>query len=447
MGSYYGFFGLIYSFIRKRYSGILTLFAAPFIWVSIEYIRSNMSFLSFPWALLGHSQYRYPSIIQLASFTGAYGVSFLIVMANVVLALVIREFLYQLKLYKAPYLRNFSTREMIAIALFPSILIALALLYGKITIDKPIIGKEIKVALVQGNIDQAKKWDRRYASFIMQTYADLTREAAKDGPELIIWPETATPGSISRHPRLNAQVKLIAREASACLLLGSSQHRKFGERRATQLKYVNSAHLICPASGMAQNQRYDKIRLVPFGEYMPLKGIFPWSFFNVPNIDYYVPGKELTIFEILPFKFSTTICWENIFPDLVRRFVKGGAQFIVNITNEAWFGKTAAPYQFVSMSVFRAVENRIFVIRCANSGISCFIDPYGRVIDRIKDKKGQDIFIQGVMSGLIIPLESKTFYTRYGDWLAWLSILCSVVFFIVAFLKNNQDSHSMHNSN
>ena len=116
---------------------------------------------------------------------------------------------------------------------------------------------------------------------------------------------------------------------------------------------------------------------------------------------------------------------------------------MVNITNEAWFGRTAAPYQFLSMTVFRAVENRLYVVRCANTGVSCLIDPYGRILDRVKDKSGQDIFVRGVMTGSVIPLESKTFYTRYGDCFAWLSLGCSVVFLVVAFLRKNQNPLSM----
>jgi apolipoprotein N-acyltransferase len=137
-----------------------------------------------------------------------------------------------------------------------------------------------------------------------------------------------------------------------------------------------------------------------------------------------------------------TICWENLFSDLVRQFVKRGAQFIVNITNEAWFGETAAPYQFLSMSVFRAVENRVYVVRCANTGISCFIDPCGRVVDRVKDENGRDIFVRGIVTGSVIPLESNTIYTRYGDWLVWLSIAFFIfILLLLSFLRKYQSSN------
>jgi apolipoprotein N-acyltransferase len=310
----------------------------------------------------------------------------------------------------------------------------LAFTYGYMAISKSAAQKSIKVSVVQGNIEQVKKWDSKYAEFIMQTYADLTQEASKYKPELIIWPESATPKAISKNRMLYDEVRRITSASGTYLLLGSAHHQKLRGKDRVEVKYRNSAFLIHP-NREVKNQRYDKIKLLPFGEYLPMREIIPWSYVNIPDIGSYVSGEEITIFEGPTFHFGVTICWENVFPDLVRQFVKRGAQFIVNITNEAWFGRTAAPYQFVSISVFRAVENRVFVVRSANTGVSCFIDPYGRIVDRVKDSNGQDIFVRGVLTGSVIPAENKTIYTRYGDWFAWLSILGSVVFLIVAFLK------------
>jgi len=442
-GSYFGFFGLMFAFISRRWGIAPAFLAAPFLWVSLEYVRANFFFLALPWALLAHSQYQYPWIIQFASITGAYGISFLVVMVNSAFTLAILALLSRVRWYRLPASQVLSRREMIA-TVFPAVVLAtLALLYGQITLSRPLVGKKVRISVVQGNIEQAKKWDRKYAKFIMQTYADLTREVAEDQPDLIIWPETATPRAINRDPKLFNEVKDIAKSAGTYLLVGSSQLHKFKVGDPKSAKYLNSAFLIHPERTTSRSQRYDKIRLFPFGEYLPLKGTIPWAYINVPDIGGYVPGKEFTVFELPPFRFGTTICWEDIFPDLVRQFVKKGAQFIVNITNEAWFGKSAAPYQFVSMSVFRSVENRIFLVRCANTGVSCFIDPYGRIVDRVKDKSGQDIFVRGVLSGSVIPLVSNTFYTRYGDWLAWLSLPCSLIFLAVTFFKKNQYPNSM----
>ena len=186
-----------------------------------------------------------------------------------------------------------------------------------------------------------------------------------------------------------------------------------------------------------KERRYDKIRLLPFGEYLPYNKTIPWSYINLPEVDHFLPGKKHTIFDLDAHRFGVTICWENIFPEIVRQFVKEGADFIINITNEAWFGETAAPYQFLSMSVFRAVENRIFIVRCANTGVSCIIDSSGRILDRVKDENGKDIFIRGILSGEVATHEVNTIYTRYGDWFAWLSAISAIVFILFALIRKN----------
>lgn len=270
----------------------------------------------------------------------------------------------------------------------------------------------------------------------MEIYTRFTEEASKDRPSLIVWPETATPGSITTNYRLGSQVFQTARQAGVPILLGSSQHQKVMAASAGPPKYRNSAFLISPPTGRyVPLQRYDKIRLFPFGEYLPLKEWIPWHRLGVSDIKGYEPGRHYKIFETASFRFATTICWENLFPEMVSRFVMNGAQFIVNITNEAWFGKTAAPYQFLSISVMRAVENRVFVVRCANTGISCFIDPRGRIVDRVKDGNGGDVFVSGFLTRSIVLMDSKTIYTRYGDWFVLLCFLSSVAILILAWRR------------
>jgi apolipoprotein N-acyltransferase len=434
---YFGLFGLLLGLTSRRSGVTLALFAAPFYWVSLEYVRSNVFFLSFPWGLLAHSQYKHPIVIQIASVTGTYGLSFLIAMVNSALTALVYPLLARVRrqdmaLYEPP-----PKQGRIALVVTAALLVSVVLLYGHVVVSRPISGQEFKVAAVQGNIEQSKKWHGKYAKFIMQTYADLTREASEKGPKLIIWPETATPQAINRNPWLHAKVRSIARASGTYLLVGSAQYPKLRQRESDTArdKYFNSAFLIHPESGIDRNQEYHKIHLLPFGEYIPLKGIIPWSRLKIPDADFYRPGKEFTVFQLPEAQFGVTICWENIFPDLVRQFVKRGAQFMVNITNEAWFGKTAAPYQFVSMSVFRAVENKVYVVRAANTGVSCVIDPYGKIADRVKDSSGQDVFVRGVLTRSIIPLESKTVFTRYGDWFALLCFPCSAVFLLFAIFR------------
>jgi apolipoprotein N-acyltransferase len=317
-------------------------------------------------------------------------------------------------------------------------LLLFTLFYGYFTISNTITGNKIRISLIQGNIEQSKKWNPKYAREIMKTYTDLTQEASKDQPAMIIWPETATPGSITQIPMLYSAVKRIAKNAGTFLLLGSAQHQKFASKEPKGPKYFNSAYLINPDPAGSKNQRYDKIRLFPFGEYLPFKEILPWSMIKVSSLDSYAPGKEFTVFKHPDFRFGVTICWESVFPDLFREFVKHGAQCMINVTNEARFGKTAASHQVVSNSVFRAVENRIYVVRCANTGVSCIIDPYGHIINRVKDEKGQDIFVRGTITGEIIPLDSKTIYTRYGDWFVWVVFLGSGALLLIGWCRGRK---------
>ena len=432
-----GFFGLAFCFIAKRLGHASALFAAPFLWVAMEYTRSNLSFLSLPWGILAHSQYQHPIIIQIANLAGVQSVSFLIVLVNSAIAAVIYFFLLRLDILKQVKGERFFKKTWVALMGTGAFLFISTLLYGYIMMTKPIEGQRIKISVVQGNIEQPKKWDPKYASAIMDTYADLTQKASLQKPDMIIWPETATPRSIGENYGLYKQVSEIARKAGAPLLLGSSERQKISEKKVSNpstRKYLNSAFLIRSKRVKEKHQRYDKIRLLPFGEYMPMKEAISWSYFRIPEVKGFVPGVEYTVFKLPDFHFGVTICWENIFPGIVRQFVNNGAQFIINISNEAWFGKSAAPYQFLSMSVFRAVENRVFVVRCANTGISCFIDPCGRVLDRVKDKNDLDIFVSGVMTKPVVPQESKTVYSRYGDYFAWFCLLGALIFLLKSAL-------------
>ena len=437
-----GGFGLAVCYIAKRQGVVTALSTAPFFWVIQEYIRSNLSFLSLPWGLLAHSQYQHPMIIQIADISGTYGLSFLIVLVNSAIA----------ALLYAGFARLISSRRTVSnpflkqarLPLITAILCMLVLFYGYVQTSRPVEGQALKISVIQGNIEQSKKWDKKYAPVIMQIYADLTQTASLQTPDLIVWPETATPGAINQDPRLYERVRKIAGEANTPLLLGSAQVQKLKVERSQVkgIKYLNSAYLVFPNRDKTKDQRYDKIRLLPFGEYLPYKKAIPWSYINIPEIDYFMSGKTFTLFKLDAHQFGVTICWENIFPDIVRQFVKEGAGFIINLTNEAWFGESAAPYQFLSMSVFRAVENKIYIIRCANTGISCFIDPQGRIVDRVKDSSGHDIFVRGILTATVIPHNHKTLYVQYGDWFVWANLIGMLLTLLASFFKKSNGTYS-----
>jgi len=431
-----GIFGWLFCFIIKRRDFTSALLAAPFLWVIQEYVRSNLSFLSLPWGLLGHSQYQSPMVIQSASIAGVYGVSFLIVLVNSALTVLIYSLFIRLNILKPEDKYQFSYRGRNILLGISAVFFISALVYGHMVISNQINGNKIKISIVQANIEQSKKWDKKYAATIMQIYSDLTQKASADQPDLIVWPEAATPKAVHRDRKIFNTVKNLASVTNTPILLGSSQLAKFKVNELKKnAKYLNSAFLIHPGDGNGITQKYNKIRLLPFSEYLPYKEKIPWSYLRIPDVDNYLPGKKYTVFELTGFRFGVTICWENIFPGIVREFVNNGAQFLINITNEAWFGETAAPYQFLAMSVFRAVENHRYLVRCANTGVSCIIDPQGRILDKVKDNRGRAIFVRGNLTGSVTPFKDRTFFNRYGDWLVWLSLIVSLMFLVLTFMK------------
>jgi apolipoprotein N-acyltransferase len=433
-------FGSFFILTATHLGASKALLAAPFYWVSIEFIRSNMFFLALPWGLLAHSQYLHPTVIQISSITSAYGLSFLIVLVNsaitaAVLPLVVRQTNCR-ALAKTP-----PGRRVLAFMASAGMAVAATLLYGYVAISPPADGEKVRLSVIQPNIEQKKKWNPKFEKYIMQTLTELSFKAAKDRPQLIIWPETATPRAITENYGLFKQVQEISKKTDASLLIGSSERQKHQVKKRSERKYMNSAFLIHPNRSKGKHQRYDKIRLLPFAEYLPYKEKIPWSYAKIPDIKGYVPGEEFIVFKQDNFAFSTTICWENIYPELVRSFVRAGAQFIVNISNEAWFGKTAAPYQFLSMSVFRAVENKIFVVRSGNTGVSCIIDPYGRVVYRVRDNGGQDLFVPGFLTGSITLYGLESFYTKFGDIFVYISLAvsaCLLIFSLFKFQNKNR---------
>jgi apolipoprotein N-acyltransferase len=435
LGLYFGFFGLTFNFISKRWGAAPAHLTAPFVWVSIEYIRSNMSFLALPWGLLAHTQYQHPSIMQISSITGAYGLSFLVFMVNSTLAALTLMFLARSRLRnKQPGDKQPSRRGVFSMVLATLAFTGMILLHGHIALSKPIAGKKLKLSVLQGNIEQDKKWNPKYKKYIMQTYADLSKEAADDRPDLIIWPEAATPRYVLKNPSLLKQIKSIIGEAKTSFLIGSAEYSKsITKKPSNRVKIGNTALFFSPTGKVLGT--YLKIHLVPFGEYVPYADIIPWPDFIAVqgNTSWDLPGEEHTIFELNGDKFGAVICWESIFPGLFRKFVKNGAGFMINITNEGWF-RHKIPHQYVAMNVFRAVENRIFLVRAANTGVSCFIDPHGRITGRI-EKEGKDTYVRGYLTQEITVSKERTFYTEYGDVFIYFCLLASCLIVAMSFFK------------
>ncbi len=412
---YFGLFGLIVSTYLLPTTYYLLFI--PSIWVILEFIRSHL-FTGFPWALLGYSQYLNLPFIQIADITGAWGVSFLVMLVNVGLYSVIG---YRLSVIGA------KRRSPVLILLC----ILITLTYGYYKIHRTPNTEHrtpLRVSVIQGNISQELKWNKSSRDFIIDKYFSLSKEALKDKPDLIIWPEAALPVVLEEEPHYYEMVKDFVKEAKAPLLFGAVTLR--------DNIYYNSALLISGEGRLLA--RYDKLHLVPFGEYIPLRKALRFLETVVPIGDF-SRGREYIVFNLpttyylLPTKFSVLICFEDLFPDLSREFVKRGAGFLVNITNDAWFKRTSSPYQHLCASVFRAVENRVFLVRSANTGVSGFIAPTGKIVSLVGDKFGNNIFISGYKSQEIsLSKQSHSFYTRYGNIFVTaclLFVLCGIIIF------------------
>ncbi len=280
------------------------------------------------------------------------------------------------------------------------------------------------MGIVQGNIDQAIKWDPSYQEKTLNIYQNLTYKVAKPKLDLVIWPETAIPFFLEANLQYKFSILGMLQKLD-CYLLGGGLGYSFKEG---EVKYFNSAFLISPKEGIVG--RYDKIHLVPFGEYVPLRGLLPFVEKMVEGASDFSPGKEIVTFSLPKGRFGVLICYETIFPNLVRRFVKKGADFLVNITNDAWFGNTSAPYQHASMAVFRAIENRVFIVRAANTGVSLIIEATGRI-----SLEG-GLFKPEILKGGLRKCQKTTLYTQYGDIFAYICLGITMVFIVLGLTKS-----------
>ncbi|MGH7325619.1 MAG: apolipoprotein N-acyltransferase [Candidatus Rokuibacteriota bacterium] len=386
---YWAVFCALLSRISLGSGGLFVVVSAS-LWVSLEFLRTYL-FTGFPWNLLSYSQWRNVPLIQVAAVTGVYGVSFVVVAVNAALWRALE--------------RGQDWRQGVAALGAAALIVALALASGWLP-PRDVASPSVRIALAQGSIEQGVKWEPAYQDATLEVYRDLTVEAAGRGARVVVWPETAVPFFLQEDPR-RLQVERLARETGIYLLVGAPD-RTSGRPR-------NSAFLVGPDGRFLG--RYDKRHLVPFGEYVPLKPLL--GFVDVLGggaIGDFAPGRQTTLLETPAGRLAVVICYEAIFPSEVRDFFLAGADVLVNITNDAWFGRSAAPVQHLAMAAFRAVENRAYLVRAANSGISAIVAPDGRI------EQTSGLFRREVLSGLVAPRAGASLYTRHGDLFAWATV-------------------------
>lgn len=401
-------FSMLFSQVYKK-TRLPALFIAPVLWVCIEFIRSY-ALTGFPWASIGYSQYSFLSLIQISDISGVYGISFLVLAVNGFIAdlLLIRKRLKEMPLFPLSY--------FIAGTAVLLVLMIAALGYGFWRLHQERAGRSLTVSVIQGNIEQDKKWEPIFQNEVIDIYTRLSEETLKEHPSLIIWPETAIPFLFGSDIANTERLVQFQKQTGTSLLFGSVMLKK---QNAGASDLTNSAVLLDKEG--KKSYVYDKIHLVPFGEYVPLRKVLFFVDKLVVGIGDYAPGKQYLLADTEMGRFSTLICYEVIFPGLVRKFYTRGGDFMVTITNDAWFGNTAGPYQHFSMAVFRAIENRKPLVRAANTGISGFIDSNGRILVQT------GLFDRQVLTYTLKTDSSMTFYTKFGDLFSFFCIVISII--------------------
>jgi apolipoprotein N-acyltransferase len=428
---------VFYFFIKRHIGNKTALFAFPFLYNSLEYLRS-VDETAFPWLTLGNTQSYYLPIVQITSVIGVYGLSFIIVVFNVLIYTAYKNFRYESFRFT---LNKLSIIVIILVSLF---------IYGKVILNDAIYdGKKITVGIVQPNFDPWEKWGADELDEQLDIYLQLSDSAAKNGAELIVWPESALPvyllnGSYENHV---LRIKNFCRENRASILTGlplihfysSKEEAKEHSKKLQNSDYYYDTYngVVLFQPDLDSIQEYGKMNLVPFAERAPYLdylhflgdlikwgvGISNWSVWDKQTIFNYKTRDGDSA------KFSATVCYESVFPSFNSEFVKNGAQFIAVVTNDSWYGKLSGPYQHKQYAVFRAVENRRWIVRSANGGISCIIDPFGRTIYETK------LFERTFFVGDIYLNNEITYYVQYRDLISYFSLIFSGLIISISFIK------------
>jgi apolipoprotein N-acyltransferase len=404
--AYLSLFPAMYAVVAQRLVGSLgaagALMTAP-VWVATELGRQYV-WDGFPWALLGYSQVTWLPIAQLASVTGVYGLSALLAFTASV----------------AAYGLVTAGRPRWYVGAATVLLVAACAGWGQWRLSRSPLtnaGEPVRVAVLQGNIAQEDKWNPALADAITERYLSMTRQALAQGATFIIWPESATPFYFEHDLVRGGAIRRLASEGRATLLIGSDQVEPIkaeAQRARPAERLYNAAFLVQPDG--RTGGVYRKMHLVPFGEYVPAKRLLFFVGPIVEAVSDFAPGEDPVMLPVGDNLASTAICYEVIFPSLIRQFVLEGSELLTTITNDAWYGRSSAAYQHWEQASMRAIEGGRYLARAANTGISGFVDPYGRVLEK------SALFERRLMVADLRFVRELTIYSRVGDLVAWLSL-------------------------
>ena len=403
------------------------LFFFPTFWAGTEFLRSFL-FTGFPWGLLGYSQYSVLRLIQLSDMAGVYGLSWVIAFVNAAL------FLLALAVLRQPW-QGHPVKLPVAFKSIAAagVLIGASWIYGDLRITQTdrlaAQAPMMRVALIQGNIEQSQKWDPAFQTATIEKYNRLSLSTRPLSPELIVWPESAAPFYfLAEVPQTRMVMQAIA-TTGAHFLIGAPSFTQ----RLKDVDYYNSAYLVDPNGRVLG--KYDKAHLVPYGEYTPFKEYLPFLGKMVEHVGDFKPGVKGHTLAMQDFKLGVQICYEIIFPALSRAMVQNGARLLITITNDAWYGKTAGPYQHFSIAVLRAVENRRTLVRAANTGISGFIDPAGRVLSPTP------LMDEAAVVRDLPLMEAESFYARFGDVFAAACLVSTIAISLWELLRRRRNRY------
>ncbi len=405
MASYMGLFCFLVSLVagrswhRERWVATL-VWTAPIFWVGLDALRATVG-TGFPWMDLGYGLYSQPMLIQGADLGGHHLVSFCLVLVNgLVVAIIDRQ------RRDVRWNQRGERRVLLAACCLVVFVFGYSMLRYRTMPALLHRALQARVTVVQGDIDQGVKWTPAARGRTVEIYTTLSAEALRQRTtELLVWPETALPFYLQRDP-LAGRIASFVREQNVWLLTGAPTYEVGGSGADRRVRYFNSALLLDPAARVAG--RYAKQHLVPFGEYVPLRRWLPFLEPLVESVGDFTPGDSSAPLVAGRMRLGVLICFESIFPEIARREVAAGANLLVNLTNDAWYGRSSAPYQSWAMTVFRAVETKRSLIRAANTGISGLVDPVGNVVAR------SPIFRPLALTGEIPMLEIETVFTRVG---------------------------------
>jgi apolipoprotein N-acyltransferase len=425
LGLYHGLFGLLLGLAAgPGRDNRRALISIPFLWVAVELARTRIT--GFPWDLLGTAQVDNISLGRIATLTGVYGISFEIMLVNVALA--------------AAFLVPRKKRNPLLVAA----LAAGAVLQAGSLVDAPALAGDRAALLVQENIPVDENWTRDTFQRTLRELTDLSVKAEPSGvveprgkADLIVWPESPAP-FFTNDPFFRKPVSEMARATESWVVTGAIGSNRAAQSGSSSSELFNSAGLVSPSGEWTA--RYDKVHLVPFGEYLPFPRLFAFAGGLTKEVGEFTPGTSRAALHAGHTPLGVFICYESVFPDDVRQFADNGAQVFVNISNDGWYGDSGAYAQHLNQTRMRAIENERWILSATDTGVTGSIDPYGRVVARMPRKE------RGTLVAPYALTSVTTFYTRHGDWFAYLCAIISLATLLTRFAPVKRRSEKVEAS-